>query len=95
MPDLVVTVDSVTKQLPEAVRTRLAADLPPGISSWDDLEDKPPVIAAGETASAARNAIGATGSPNSTVTGIAIYDSLGDLPATGTVGVVYLVMDGS
>ena len=47
MPDLVVTVDSTTKQLPESVRTRLATDLPPGASSWDDLEDMPAVIAAG------------------------------------------------
>ncbi|AZV00680.1 minor tail protein [Gordonia phage Lilas] len=30
-----------------------------GVSSWDDLEDKPPVIAAGANAGAARTAIGA------------------------------------
>ena len=30
-----------------------------GVSSWDDLEDKPAVIAAGATAAAARDAIGA------------------------------------
>ena len=95
MPDLVVTVDSTTKQLPESVRTKLAADLPPGISSWDDLEDKPPVIAAGDTATEARTAIGATGSPNGTVTGIAIYNAVEDLPDPGVVGVLYLVLDGS
>jgi hypothetical protein len=34
-------------------------DIGGGVSSWDDLEDKPAVIAAGATAAAARDAIGA------------------------------------
>ncbi|QLF84171.1 minor tail protein [Gordonia phage Pytheas] len=33
-----------------------------GVSSWDELEDKPPVIAAGSDATSARAAIGAVGS---------------------------------
>ena len=56
-----VTVDSVTKKFPDPVLEQLAVDLPPGggVSSWDDLEDMPPVIAAGDTAAEARTVIGA------------------------------------
>ena len=83
MPDLVVTVDSATKQLPESVRTKLAADLPPGISSWDDLEDKPPVIAAGPDAATARTEIGVDAATTS-MAGLVELATTGET-TTGTV----------
>lgn len=95
MPDLVVTVDSVTKQLPESVRTKLAEDLPSGggVSSWDDLEDKPPVIAEGATEAEARAAIGAgvsnltLGATSFTAKPGDYTPPIGDLPAGTTLTV--------
>lgn len=66
-----------------------------GVSSWDDLEDKPAVIAAGADAAAARTAIGAVGSDD--VSGVvadyltanpvaADWDTLSDKPTVIAAG---------
>ena len=89
MPDLVVTVDSTTKQLPESVRTRLATDLPPGASSWDDLEDMPAVIAAGATEADARAEIGAlAAAEKGAVSGVAALDADRTVPLVQLPAVV-------
>lgn len=45
-------------------------ELYPGVSSWDDLEDKPAFIAAGATAADARSSIGAAPTNTPTLTGL-------------------------
>lgn len=58
-----------------------------GLSNVDNTSDaNKPVSTAQASAIAAK-----VGSPNSSVTGIAYYPTVGDLPATGTAGVIYYV----
>lgn len=58
-----------------------------GLGNVDNTADSAkPVSTAQATAIAAK-----VGSPNSTVTGLAYYATVGDLPATGTAGVIYFV----
>lgn len=64
---------------------------PAGTTSWSGITDKPAVIAAGANAAAARTAIGAVGSANSTITGIEYYPDEASLPVTGVAGVLYVI----
>lgn len=58
-----------------------------GLSNVDNTSDaNKPVSTAQASAIAAK-----VGSPNSTITGLAYYPTTGDLPATGTAGVIYYV----
>lgn len=58
-----------------------------GLANVDNTSDaNKPVSTAQATAIAAK-----VGSPNSTVTGLAYYATVGDLPATGIAGVIYFV----
>lgn len=58
-----------------------------GLGNVDNTSDaNKPVSTAQASAIAAK-----VGSPNSSVTGLALYATTGDLPATGTVGVIYYV----
>lgn len=58
-----------------------------GLGNVDNTSDaNKPVSTAQASAIAAK-----VGSPNSTITGLAYYPTTGDLPATGTAGVIYYV----
>lgn len=58
-----------------------------GLGNVDNTADSAKPVSTAQAA-----AIGAkVGSPNSTVTGVTLYPTVGDLPATGTAGVLYFV----
>lgn len=58
-----------------------------GLGNVDNTSDaNKPVSTAQASAIAAK-----VGSPNSSVSGLALYPTVGDLPATGTAGVIYYV----
>lgn len=60
-----------------------------GVSAWDDLTGKPAVIAAGATAAAARDAIGAAAADDlSTVATSGAYGDLSGRPTLGTAAAV-------
>lgn len=58
-----------------------------GLGSVDNTSDASKPVSTAQAAAIATK----VGSPNSTVTGIAYYPTVGDLPATGVAGVIYFV----
>lgn len=83
--DVVPNTRTVAGKALSANVTLAKADV--GLGNVDNTSDaNKPVSTAQASAIAAK-----VGSPNSSVTGVALYATVGDLPATGTAGVIYYV----
>lgn len=83
--DVVPNTRTVAGKALSANVTLVKADV--GLGSVDNTADSAKPVSTAQAA-----AINAkVGSPNSTVTGVALYANLASLPATGTAGVIYYV----